>query len=120
MECARSMIRAQGLDLEFWAEAVNTAVYIKNRCPIKAFESKTPQETWTGRKPNVSHLRVFGCKAFMHIPDEKRSKLESKSMPCAFLGYCEGTKAYRLMCVETKKIIKSRNVIGNNLKTSKK
>jgi hypothetical protein len=59
MECARNMICAQGLDLEFWAEAVNMAVYIKNRCPIKALESKTPQETWTGRKLDVSHLRIF-------------------------------------------------------------
>jgi hypothetical protein len=56
-------------------------------------------------------LRVFGCKAFAHIPDEKRSKLESKSMPCVFLGYCEGTKAYRLMCVKTKRIMKSLNVV---------
>ncbi len=91
MECARSMIRAQGLDLEFWVEAVNTGVYIKNRCPTKAFESKTPQEAWTGRKPDVSHLKVFGCKAFAHIPDEKKSKLESKSMLYVFLRYCEGT-----------------------------
>jgi hypothetical protein len=111
MECARSMIHAQGLDLEFWAKAVNTTVYIKNRCPTKALESKTPQEAWTGRKPDVSHLRVFECKTFAHIPDEKRSKLESKSMPCVFLGYCEGAKAYRLMCVETKRIIKSRDVV---------
>ncbi len=111
MECARSMIHAQGLDLEFWAEVVNTAVYIKNRCLTKALESKTSQEAWTGRKPNVFHLRVFGCKAFAHIPDEKRSKLESKSMPCVFLGYCEGTKAYHLMCVETKRIIKSQDVV---------
>jgi hypothetical protein len=111
MECARSMIRAQGLDLEFWAEAVNTAVYIKNRCPTKALDSKTPQEAWTGTKPDVSHLRVFGCKTFSHIPDEKRSKLESKSIPCVFLGYCERTKAYRLMCLETKRIIKSRDVV---------
>jgi len=107
MECARSMIRAQGLDLEFWAEAVNTVVYIKNRCPTKVFDSKTPQEAWTGTKPDVSHLRVFGCKTFAHIPYEKRSKLESKSIPCVFLGYCEGTKAYHLMCLETKRIIKS-------------
>jgi transposase InsO family protein len=111
MECARSMIRAQGLDLEFRAEAVNTAVYIKSRCPTKALESKTPQETWTCKKPDVSHLKFFGCKTFTHIPDEKRSKLESKSMPCVFLGYCEGTKAYHLMCVETKRIIKSRDVV---------
>jgi hypothetical protein len=111
MECVRSMIRAQGLDLEFWAETMNTAVYIKNQCLTKTLESKTPQEAWTGRKPDVSHLRVFGYKAFAHIPDEKRSKLKSKSMPCVFLGYCEATKAYRLMCVETKRIIKSRDVM---------
>jgi hypothetical protein len=97
--------------LEFSGKAVNTAVYIKNRCLTKALDSKTPQETWSGRKSDVSHLRVFGCKAFAHVPDEKRSKLESKSMPCAFLGYYEGTKAYRLMCVENKRIIKSRDVV---------
>jgi len=107
MECARSMIHAQGLDLEFWAEAVNTVIYIKNRCLTKALDSKTPQETWTGVKPDVSHLRVFGCKTSAHIPNEKRNKLESKSIPCVFLGYYEGTKAYRLMCLETKRIIKS-------------
>ncbi len=107
MECTKSMILAQGLDLEFWAKVVNTAIYINNQCPTKALDSKTPQEAWTGAKLDVSHLRVFGCKAFAHIPNEKRSKLESKSIPCVFLGYCEGTKAYRLMCVETKRIIKS-------------
>ncbi len=111
MECARNMILAQGLELEFWGKVLNTVVYIKNRCPSKALNSKTPQEAWSGRKPNVSHLRVFGCKAFAHVPDEKRTKLESKSMPCVFLGYYEGTKAYRLICLETKRIIKSRDVL---------
>jgi hypothetical protein len=111
MECARSMILTQGLELEFWGEAGNTTVYIKNRCATKALDSKTPQEAWSGRKPDVSHLRVFGCKAFAHVPDEKRTKLESKSMPCVFLGYYEGTKVYRLMCVKTKRIIKSRDVV---------
>ncbi len=105
------MILTQGLELEFWGEAMNTEVYIKNRCPTKALDSKTPQEAWSGRKPDVSHLRVFGCKAFAHVPDEKRTKLESKSMPCVLLGYYEGTKAYRLMCVKTKRIIKSRDVV---------
>ncbi len=84
--------------MEFWAKVVNTAVYIKNQCPTKALESKTPQEAWTSKKLDVSHSRVFGCKAFAHIP-------------CVFLGYCEGTKAYHLMCVETKRIIKSRDVV---------
>jgi transposase InsO family protein len=52
MECARSMILAQGLELEFWGEAVNTTVYIKNQCLTKAFNSKIPQEAWSGRKPD--------------------------------------------------------------------
>jgi hypothetical protein len=65
------MILAQGLELEFSGEAMNTAVYIKNQCPTKALDSKTPLEVWSGRKPDVSHLRVFGCKAFAHVPDEK-------------------------------------------------
>ncbi len=86
-------------------------VYIKNRCPTKALDSKTLQEAWIDVKPNVSHLRVFCYKPFAHILDEKISKLKSKSIPCVFLGYYERTKAYRLMCVETKRIIKNRDVM---------
>jgi len=63
---------------------VNTALYIKNRCTTKAFNSKNSQEMWNGRKLDVFHLRVFGCKAFTHVSNEKRTKLESKSMPCVF------------------------------------
>jgi hypothetical protein len=44
MECARNMIVAHGLKLEFWGEVVNTTVYIKNRCPTKVLNSKTPQK----------------------------------------------------------------------------
>jgi hypothetical protein len=65
MECARSMIFAQRLELEFWGKAVNMVVYIKNRCPTKVLDSKTPQEAWSGTKPDVSHLRVFGYKVFV-------------------------------------------------------
>jgi hypothetical protein len=111
MECARSMILAQGLEFEFWGEVVNTIVYIKNQCPTKVLDSKTLQEAWSGRKPDVFHLRVFGCKAFAYVPNEKRTKLESKFMPYVFLGYYEGTEAYHLMCIETKRIIKSRDVM---------
>jgi hypothetical protein len=49
------MIFTQGLELEFWAELMNTIVYIKNQCPTKALDSKTPQEAWIGAKPDVSH-----------------------------------------------------------------
>ncbi len=60
MECARSMNLAQGLELELWGGVVNIVVYIRNRCPTKALDSKTLQKAWSGRKPNVSHLKAFG------------------------------------------------------------
>ena len=110
VEMARSMIHAQHLKLELWAEAVANAVYTRNRCPTKAVVAMTPQEAWSGKKPCIAHMRVFGCIAYAMVPDAKRGKLDAKATKCLLLGYCEGTKAYRLMCVETKKIIKCRDV----------
>ncbi len=57
----------------FWAEAVAMAAYLQNRSPTSAVkEMKTPYERWYGRKPNLSHLKVFGCQAYVHVPDEER------------------------------------------------
>jgi hypothetical protein len=61
--------------------------------------------------PHVLHMRVFGCVAYAKVPDQRRKKLDAKGVKCLFLGYCEGTKAYRLICLETKKIIKSLDVV---------
>jgi hypothetical protein len=78
--------------------AVVNAAYTRNRCPSRALPSITPEEAWSGRKPCISHMRAFGCIAFAMVPDEKRGKLDAKGTKCLFIGYCEGTKAYRLMC----------------------
>jgi hypothetical protein len=80
----------------FWGEAVVTAVYILNRSPTKALNGRTSYEAWHVRKPTVSHLRVFGYlafgKEFGHI-----SKLNDRSTPGVFIGYAEGSKAYRIL-----------------------
>jgi hypothetical protein len=80
----------------FWGEAVVMAVYILNRSPTKALNGRTPYEAWHGRKPAVSHLRVFGCLAFGrelgHI-----GKLDDRSTPGVFIIYVEGSKAYRIV-----------------------
>ncbi len=110
VEMARSMLHAQNLKLELWAEAVVNAVYTRNRCPTSAVANMTPEEAWSGKKPCVAHMRIFGCIAFAKVPDARRTKLDAKAEKCVFLGYCEGTKGYRLMSVETKKIIRSRDV----------
>ena len=84
----------------YWGEAVVTAVYILNRSPTKALDGMTSYEAWHGRKPAVSHLRVFGCLAFAkefgHI-----GKLDDRSTPRVLIGYAEGSKAYRILDPET-------------------
>jgi len=71
MERARSMLGGARLGQEFWEEAVDTTCYLVNRSPSSALEEKIPQEVWTGKKPSLSHLRVFGCDAYVHVPKEK-------------------------------------------------
>lgn len=95
VEKARSMLQEAGLDSKYWAEAVNTAVYLKNRSPTKAVRGMTPEEAWTGK--NLKYLRVFGSKAHVHVPKQLRTKWDSKSKEMIFVGYCEDSKAYRLM-----------------------
>jgi hypothetical protein len=58
-----------------------------NRTPTTTIHGMTPEEKFTGKKPDVSHLRVFGCIAYVHILDEKRSKLDPKAEKCIFIGY---------------------------------
>lgn len=111
VERARTMLSDAGLEKRFWAEAVSTAVYLKNRAPTVAVKGKTPLEAWSGKRPNISHLRVFGSKAFAHVPKEKRRKLDPKSIQCIMLGYCKESKGYRLWDVKSKRLLKSRDVV---------
>ena len=78
VESARSMIHAQGLGQEYWAEAVVAAAYIRNRVISRSTDGKSPHELWYGKKPTVRHLRVWGCIAYAHVAQEKRSKFDAK------------------------------------------
>jgi hypothetical protein len=69
----RSMLAEAVLSKKFWAEAVNTATYLRSCSSMKAV-SATPEEAWTGERVNLGHLRVFGCRSFVHIPGEKITK----------------------------------------------
>lgn len=113
VESTRSMLANSGLSQKFWAEAVSTAAYLQNRCCTRAIHGKTPYEAFTGKKPSVSHLRVFGCTAYSQIPKDERKKLDFKSKKSILLGYGGSKKAYRLYDMEEKKVFHSRNVIFN-------
>ena len=84
------------LPKKFWAEALSTAVYLRNHSPTKAVTGMTPFEAWTGEKPSVDHLRTFGCTAYAHIAKDKRKKLDLKARKYILLGYGNETKGYRL------------------------
>lgn len=116
IETARSMLIESRLPQSFWAEAVATATYLRNRSPTKAVAGMTPYEAWTGQKPHVGGLRVFGCQAFVHVPKDERKKLDPKSKKCIFLGYGANTKGYRLYDPVKGKICHSRDVIFNENK----
>ena len=118
VESARCMIHAKDLPYKFWAEAVATACYVRNRSPTTAVDGETPEEAWSKTKPSVEHLRVFGCVAYAHVPKELRGKLDSKSEKCIFVGYCGESKAYRLYNMKSGKIIKSRDVVFNEASKS--
>ena len=105
LDMARSMVKAKHLPRTFWAEAVLCAVYLLNRCPTKSVRNKTPNEAWSGSKPLVGHLRIFGCIAYAHILDQKRKKLDDNGEKCIFTGYDKRSKAYRLYNPLTKKLI---------------
>ncbi|PNF37230.1 Retrovirus-related Pol polyprotein from transposon TNT 1-94 [Cryptotermes secundus] len=111
-EMARCLMSEAKCNKRMWAEAINTATYIKNRVPHKALINKTPQECWSGEKTNVSHFKVFGCVAYMHVPKENRLKWDSKSKGMCFVGYCEKSGNYRLIDLSNPKSVTfARDVI---------
>ena len=90
---------------------MTTAVFILNRAPTKALKGKMPFEAWYGRKPSVSFLQTFGCISHVRKMKLILTKLEDKSTPIVFLGYAEGTKAYRLYDPRGDKVLVSRDVV---------
>ncbi|GBN12713.1 Retrovirus-related Pol polyprotein from transposon TNT 1-94 [Araneus ventricosus] len=108
IEITRCLLSEANLPQRFWAEAAMTATYLQNRLPTKP-KRKTPYELWTNRKPNLSHIRVFGCKAYAYIQKQRRGKLDSKAVEGIFLGYDYRSKGYRIYLGDNKIMI-SRTV----------
>ncbi|KRZ71003.1 Retrovirus-related Pol polyprotein from transposon TNT 1-94 [Trichinella papuae] len=109
VEMAKCMLTDAKLPERFWGEAVCTAAYLQNRLPSRSI-SKTPFELWTGIKPNVDHIRIFGSKAYSYIPKQKRRKWDNKAREGVIVGYGSTTKGYRLLNPTTNEIWISRSV----------
>jgi hypothetical protein len=79
--------------------------------PSSTLVNTTPHEVWLGKNPLVSHLKVFDCDAFVHVPKEKRSKLDKKAIKCIFIGCKEGMKGYKLWDHASRKTVYNRYVV---------
>ena len=101
----------------FWGEAINTAVYLKNRSPTRSLDNITPFEALYGFKPVVQNLKVFGFTDFAHIPKENRKKLDAKAIKCIFIGYYSQFKAYKFFDPSTHKVLASRDVLFHEQET---
>lgn len=110
VEAARTLLAESQLPAVFWAEAINTAAYVRNRCTHSALQGRVPEQIYTGRYQTVRYFRVFGCVAYAWIPQHSRGKLDSKSRESIFLGYCLDRKGYRLFDPERNQIFVSRDV----------
>lgn len=111
MNMVRSLLVTRKVPRSFWPDAVMWTFHILNRSPTHAVKDITPQEAWSGVKPNVEYFRVWGSLAHAHIPDEKRHKLDDKSTVCVLIGFSEESKGYKLYNPKTKKVIISRDVV---------
>lgn len=115
IEHASAMLWAASLPIGFWSSAVKCAVFLTNRSPHSALHGEiTPYESWFGVKPNLGFLKVFGCRAAAHVPDELRRKGEwtSKSSPnCVFIGYSDTENLFELWDVDKGVVIQKRDVV---------
>ena len=104
LEKAQSMRLEACLPDSWWEFAFAIATYVYNCTPIKCLKWKTPQEIFTGDKPKISHLHVFGCGAYVYLPNEVRAnKLSPHSELMIFIGY--ENNGYRFMCHTQENII---------------
>jgi len=111
-DMTRTMLIASGLARNFWAEALNTSCYVINRCMIRPILNKTPYELFKGRKPNIMHLRIFGCKCYVHNNGKDTlGKFDPRSDEAIFLGYSSHSKAYKVFNRRTLCVEKSVNVL---------
>ena len=121
---ARQMTIDSGLLSYLWHEVARTAVYIQNRLPHRTLNWQSPHEAlaihlgenaphWLQAKPDLSHIRIFGCKAYVRI--NKLPRL-AKLAPRAAIGYLVGYETYniwRIWIPTKRRVIRARDVQFN-------
>jgi hypothetical protein len=110
-ERAMASLHEKKASRALWAEAHDKACHDYNISPVRAFRRITPHEAFGLGKPDLSHLRIFGSKCYVHVHDEQRRKLDPKSVAGIFVGYSDTQKAYRVYLPNARKVVVSRDVV---------
>jgi hypothetical protein len=108
-EGATAKLVEANLPPSFWGFAVLSCVYEMNRARI--VDGKTPYEHWVGEKPSVKHMRVFGCRAYVHVQKDQRRALESHTQKCIFVGYPSDRAGWMFWDPSSRKVIYSDSAI---------
>jgi hypothetical protein len=103
-----SMLYESQLPPSLWGDALNAQIHVWNLLPTSTLKGMTPHEAWFKRKPDVSHLRVWGCLAYVFIQKDKRRSLQPHMEKCVFLGYPSGYKGWLFYNPNTQKYIISK------------
>jgi len=106
---ASSLMWAPRIPVGFWPEACRLAAYLKNRSPHKAIGC-TPFEMYYGKKPDLGHLRIFGCRVYAHLEEEHRKKWDSRTIEGVFFGYYSTAGLYLIFDVNRRVLMKKRDV----------
>jgi len=104
----RSMVSHSSLPESLWGEALMTAAYILNRVPSKVV-NKIPYELWTGKKPSIKHLHIWGCPAEARPYRPHERKLDSRTISCYFVGYAEFSWGYKFYDPALRSIFETGN-----------
>jgi hypothetical protein len=99
------MLHDKGLPMHLCAEACNTVIYVHNRCPHRVLGMSTPEEAFTGKKPDVSHLKNFVSSVYVHATKDARKKLELTAEVGIFFGCIETPHNYHVYLSNSKMIV---------------
>jgi hypothetical protein len=103
--------------MHLWVEACNNVVYVQNRCPHRILGMITPEEAFTGKKPDVSHFKIFGSSVYVHVTKDSRKKLEPTAEVGIFVGYIETPHNYRVYLLNSKMTVMRRDIKFNEGKS---
>lgn len=114
------MLKDAKLPVEFWVEAAETDAYLRNRTaagPLINGKPTSPEEAFTGQKPSIDHIRVWGCKVYSYVDPKslpvgsRHDKLMDRGRVGVFMGYMDETeKHYRLWAPDLRRVIRGHSV----------